>query len=354
MAEHEAASDHLSDLPTHAPRGVFGAVLLAVDGDGAIDWSATGETIERLCAAGLDGIYTNGTACEFHSQTEAEFDRLSGLVAETASRHGTPFQIGISQTNPRVARERLRRIVTLAPSAAQFTLPDWWPPSDEEILHFVAGLAETAPELPLVLYNPPQAKRRLTVEEIAKLREVVPTLIGAKLAGGDADWYTEMRRHLRGFSVFVPGHTLATGYTQGAHGSYSNVACLNPAGALAWWMQIRSDPEGAAAVEARIQAFMTDHVLPFRARYKVSDAALDKAMAAAGGWAPIGPRLLWPYSWVPEAESRLLASAARAAFPEWWQELIGPDRVPKRSGVRGQIADQGAAVPRDVHGTPEI
>jgi dihydrodipicolinate synthase/N-acetylneuraminate lyase len=170
-----------------------------------------------------------------------------------------------------------------------------------------------------VLYNPPKAKRRLTIEEIAKLREAVPTLIGAKLPGGDAAWYTKMRRHLPGFSVFVPGHALATGHAQGAHGSYSNVACLNPAGALAWWMQICSDPEGAAAVEARIQAFMTDHVLPFRARYKVSDAALDKAMAAAGGWAPIGPRLLWPCSWVPGAESRLLASAARAAFPEWWQ-----------------------------------
>ena len=79
-----------------------------------------------------------------------------------------------------------------------------------------------------------------------------------------------------------------------------------------------SGAPGAVEIEARIQAFLSDHVLPFRARYRVSDAALDKAMAAAGGWGNIGPRLLWPYSSVPHVEIAPLAMAARARFPEWW------------------------------------
>jgi dihydrodipicolinate synthase/N-acetylneuraminate lyase len=251
-------------------------------------------------------------------QTEDEFDRLSALVAEEANRAGIPFQIGISQSNPRVAHERLRRAVRLSPSAVQFTLPDWWPPSDDEILRFAKSLAETAPGLPLVLYNPPHAKRRLALEDIARLRDAVPTLIGAKLPGGDDNWFDEMRRLLPGFSVFVPGHTLATGYAWGAHGSYSNVACLSPKGAMSWWRQILSGALGAIEMQVRVQAFLSDHVLPFRARYRVSDAALDKAMAAAGGWGNIGPRLLWPYSSVPDVEIAPLAMAARARFPEWW------------------------------------
>ena len=40
--------DHLSHLPAHAPRGVWGAVMLAIDDRGAIDWEATEETIARL------------------------------------------------------------------------------------------------------------------------------------------------------------------------------------------------------------------------------------------------------------------------------------------------------------------
>ncbi|TIS56686.1 MAG: dihydrodipicolinate synthase family protein [Mesorhizobium sp.] len=310
--------DHLAHLPAHAPRGVWGAVMLAIGDHDAIDWSATEETIARLCASGVDGIYSNGTACEFHCQTEPEFDRLCGLVAGTAGRAHLPFQIGISQSNPRVARQRLMRVSALRPAAVQFTLPDWWPPSDDEVMRFVSGLAEAAPDTPLVLYNPPHAKRRLTLDGIAGLRAAVPSLIGAKLPGGDASWYADMRRELPGFSFFVPGHTLATGYSQGAHGSYSNVACLNPKGAVRWWHMIRTDAAAAAKVEARIQAFLTAHVLSFRARYNVSDAALDKAMAAAGGWAPIGPQLLWPYGSVPDEEIASLAAAARRAFPEWW------------------------------------
>ncbi|MGX9575574.1 dihydrodipicolinate synthase family protein [Mesorhizobium sp. f-mel] len=311
--------DHLTHLPAHAPRGVWGAVMLAIDDRRAIDWEATAETIARLCASGVDGIYSNGTACEFHCQTEPEFDRLCDLVATIAGRARLPFQIGISQSNPRVARERLMRMSALRPAAVQFTLPDWWPPSDGEVMRFVGGLGETAPDMPLVLYNPPHAKRRLTLEGIARLRAAVPSLVGAKLPGGETSWYADMHRELPGFSVFVPGHMLATGFAHGAHGSYSNIACLSPKGAVMWWRMIRTDAAAAAEVEKRIQAFLATHVLPFRARYNVSDAALDKAMAAAGGWAPLGPRLLWPYSSVPDGEIATLAEAARTAFPEWWQ-----------------------------------
>jgi hypothetical protein len=31
----------------------------------------------------------------------------------------------------------------------------------------------------------------------------VPSLVGLKTAGGDDDWYTSMRKHLSGLSVFV-------------------------------------------------------------------------------------------------------------------------------------------------------
>ncbi|TIT03112.1 MAG: hypothetical protein E5W87_06800, partial [Mesorhizobium sp.] len=54
--------DHLTHLPAQAPRGVWGAVMLAIDDHGAIDWEATEVTIARLCATGVDGIYSNGTA----------------------------------------------------------------------------------------------------------------------------------------------------------------------------------------------------------------------------------------------------------------------------------------------------
>jgi dihydrodipicolinate synthase/N-acetylneuraminate lyase len=296
--------------------GIWGAVLLAVDGRGEVDWGAVDEELAILCASGLHGIYTNGSAGEFHNQTEGEFDRLTELTARRARQAGVPFQIGVCHSNPRVSRERLRRIAVLTPDAVQIVLPDWWPPTLEDALRFVAGMAEAAGSVPLVLYNPPHAKRNLTLAEIAALKRAAPSLVGAKLAGGDASWYAEMRAQIPDLAVFIPGHFMATGCLAGGRGSYSNVACLSPRGAVRWWEQFRADPQGALAFEPQVVAFIERHMIPLREREGLSNVALDKAMASAGGWGPLGPRLLWPYTSASDEAVAAIAAAARRELPE--------------------------------------
>jgi dihydrodipicolinate synthase/N-acetylneuraminate lyase len=307
-----------------APQGIWGAVLLPVDMQGAIDWAALVEEIDILCASGLTGLYTNGTAGEFHAQTEAEFDRLTDLVAARAGAAGVPFQIGVCQSNPRVARERLARCRNIGAAGAQIILPDWWPPSPPEIDRFIDGMQEAAGDLPLILYNPPHAKVRLSLDQIAALRARAPGLVGAKLPGGDAAWYEERRRLLPGFSVFVAGHTVAFGRPLGADGAYSNVACLSPLLALLHWRLAQDDPPRALDLEARIQAFMQTHVVPLVASHGLSHAALDKLMAAVGGWGPVSERLMWPHVSAPPGMVAAVAGAARALLPE----MVMP-RLPK-------------------------
>lgn len=298
------------------PGGIWGAVLLPIDFNGEIDWAALTEEIEILCESDLAGIYTNGSAGEFHNQTEAEFDRISETVSSIAGRTGKNFQIGVSCTNPRVARQRLERVVSFRPNAVQFTLPDWWPPTDVEALRFVEGMQIAAQDTPLVIYNPPHAKVRLSFEQISKLRTVAPGLVGAKLPGGDASWYTARRNLDSGFSVFVPGHSVAFGRPNGADGSYSNVACLSPNGAVRLWDMIESDPVGANEIETRIVNFFTEFVLPLARKDGLSDPALDKLLAAAGNWGPVGPILLWPYSSATNDDVITIRQAALQALPE--------------------------------------
>ncbi|WP_309082797.1 dihydrodipicolinate synthase family protein [Chelativorans sp.] len=297
-------------------KGVWGAVLLPVGKGGAIEWSALQEQLCALRESGLHGIYTNGTAGEFHNQIEEEFDRLTEIVSSFCRGAALPFQIGVSHTNARVARERLARAAAFRPDAVQVTLPDWWAPTYEEAERFVLGMAEAAPDLPLVLYNPPHAKRRLSLDQIAALQAAVPTLVGAKLPGGDDAWYKTLRRTLMNLAVFIPGHFMASGCLAGGRGSYSNVACLSPAGAVRWWRQLRVEPDAALLFEKRVVRFMQERVLPLSARYGLSNAALDKAMAAAGGWCTIGPALLWPYSSAPAEAVTALGEAARRDLPE--------------------------------------
>jgi dihydrodipicolinate synthase/N-acetylneuraminate lyase len=292
-------------------------LLLPIAEDDAIDFGRLALEIETLIAAGVDGIYSNGTAGEFHNQTEAEFDRIQALLAGRCRAAGTPFVIGACQPDPRISLDRVRRAAVLAPAGIQVILPDWWPVTDREAVTFLRMAATAADGVPLILYNPPHAKRVLGPSALAAILADVPEVIGVKLADGDAAWYEAARRHLSRLALFVPGHHLATGVREGvAAGAFSNVACLGPAGAQRWTATMRADLDHALDIERRLCAFMDEHIVPFRRDRGYSNAALDKLLAAIGGWAPVGPRLRSPYAWIDGAEAERLRPIAQAMVPE--------------------------------------
>lgn len=298
-------------------RGTWGTILLPINADDTIDYGRLDAEIVTLTAAGLNGIYSNGTAGEFHTQTEEEFDRISHVVAYRAEERGMPFQLGACHPIAQVAIERIRRARQLHPGAIQVILPDWLPVGEEEAVAFLERMAEAAAPVGLVLYNPPHAKRVLTVAQIAKLRAAVPALVGVKIGDGPASWYATVRRHLADLSVFVPGHHLATGMLAGAHGSYSNIACLHPAGAARWNRLIRTEPMRALDTERRLLAFFQEHLAPLAAR-GFSGAALDKLLCVLGEWTDVGLRLRWPYLSIPGEVAEQLRPRVRAAVPEFF------------------------------------
>jgi len=300
--------------------GTWATLLLPIKPDDNVDYIRLGEEIDVLIASGVDGIYSNGTAGEFYAQSEDEFDRIQGLLAEKCERAGLPFQIGASHTSAQIMLERLRRAVALHPSAVQVILPDWYPLAMDEILKFFERLATVADGVGLVLYNPPHAKRVLSPAELGKLRREVPTLVGIKVMGGDPAWYVSMREQVPGLSVFVAGHQLASGFAQGAAGAYSNLACLQPRGAQRWYQQMKNDLPGAIELERRIGAFLEEFIMPFKCDQEYSNQALDKLLAAIGGWAPVGTRLKWPYRWVPEEDVVPLRPVAPRVLPELFAE----------------------------------
>jgi dihydrodipicolinate synthase/N-acetylneuraminate lyase len=301
--------------PKAALQGNWATLLLPIADDESIDFGRLAEEIDLLVAAGVDGIYSNGTAGEFHNQSEREYDAIQTLLAERCG--ALPFVIGACQPDPSIARERVARARTLAPAAIQVILPDWWPVTDAEAIDFLELMAESAGAVPLVLYNPPHAKRVLSPLELGRLVRAVPSVAGIKLADGDAAWYAAAKAHLSGTALFVPGHHLATGVSHGvAAGAFSNVACLSPSGAQAWTDRMAVDIESALDLERRICRFMDEHVVPFRTQHGYSNAALDKLLAAIGAWGPVGTRLRRPYRWIPEGEAARLRPIARSLMPE--------------------------------------
>ncbi len=303
-------------------RGNWATLLLPIRSDDSIDYDILGAELDVFATALVSGAYSNGTAGEFFSQSEAEFDRINRMLAESCERSGIPFQVGVSQMSPQLSLERLRRSRALEPSGFQLILPDWYPPTMDDVHRFLDVMESTADPIPLVVYNPPHAKRRLVPAEWAEIVERHPGVVGIKVADGDADWYEAMRPVSDKISVFVPGHHLATGLSRGARGAYSNVACLSP-------RRVRRGGTSSACgipaeglkLEARIVSFINEQVMPLITMRKLPNMGADKVMAVAGGWLPgMSTRIRWPYEGAPMDEAKRIGAEARSSLPELFHE----------------------------------
>ena len=121
--------------------GNWATLLLATDSAGRIDWCKLEDEIDTLVASRPDGIYSNGTACEFYSQSPEEFVRISELLSDKCERAGIPYQIGVSHPSAQESRERLRMVRHLHPGAVQVILPDWFPIDDAGAVRFLQEMA---------------------------------------------------------------------------------------------------------------------------------------------------------------------------------------------------------------------
>lgn len=308
----------MNKLTAKTLKGNWATLLLPIKPDESIDFTLLRDEIDGLIEAGVDGIYSNGTAGEFHNQTEAEFDQINLILAEKCKKSSIRFQIGCSHPAPVISLERLKRSVYLNPDAVQLILPDWVITSDSEQINFLKKMESEAQEIPLVLYNPPHAKLELKPKDYLKFKDEIPSLIGIKVLSRDEPWVAEMREFASHLSIFVPGHFLAKGVQSGiASGAYSNVACINPVAAQKCWELMKTDLEEALRIEKNILKFFETCIAPYQ-KQGYSNPALDKFLAAVGGYIKIPTKLRWPYKWISEDDILSVRKQAKQLIPDFF------------------------------------
>jgi dihydrodipicolinate synthase/N-acetylneuraminate lyase len=222
------------------------------------------------------------------------------------------YQLGASHPCPHTALERLRRGRDYAPGAFQVILADWWPTRMEDAIRCLERFAAVADPIPLVLYNPPHAKRVFTADEVRQLKAAVPALIGCK----GTQYEQLLPDGVPGLALFAGGRVLADAWPKGARGAYSEVACMNPWGAVRWYELMTRDLPAAQEIGRRLTAWRARHIVPLNQQLGFAGPYNDKLFAAIGDWAPIGTRMRWPYRGVEPALAASLRPAARAEVPE--------------------------------------
>ena len=106
----------------------------------------------------------------------------------------------------------------------------------------------------------------------------------------------------------------------GAHGAYSNMACLNPYAAQSWYNMIEKELDAAFELEVRINTFMSDLIAPFITEMGYPNHACDRFMAQIGGWLDVGSRLRWPYRSIPEELTDGYRKKAKQIIPEFFEK----------------------------------
>jgi dihydrodipicolinate synthase/N-acetylneuraminate lyase len=305
-------------------KGVWAGVTLSWDEDYSLDEASFRENLSRLCASKVHGVYTTGSTGEFYAVDFSEFKLIVDIITEVVPPSGIPVQIGCCADDTRDVQRQIEYAARSGADGVQIVVPYWMELTDTEMLEYFKAVAKVAPELPLIHYNIPRAKRFLTGADYRRILEAAPNLIGVKFtfAGTHFGQLQQALQITPGLSYFVGEDLLVSAMQLGAKGSYSSMVCTNPG----FMQELFSLAEGrewdkAIAKQWRLAHFFRDlEVLMEELELGGIDPVADKGLAVASGYFTGHQRTRPPYvGWSDKGVVRV-----RAWLKEHYPEFLAP------------------------------
>ncbi|PZU97057.1 MAG: 4-hydroxy-tetrahydrodipicolinate synthase [Pseudanabaena sp.] len=168
----------------------FGRLLTAMitpfDREGAVDYDRAEQLAIHLVETGTDTIVVCGTTGESPTLSwDEEYKLFSVIQAAIAGRAKIMAGTGSNSTSEAIAATQ--KAAHLGLDGTLQVTPYYNKPPQEGLYQHFRAIAESAPDLPLLLYNvPSRTGSRLEPETVARLAEI-PSIFGIKEATGDLD-----------------------------------------------------------------------------------------------------------------------------------------------------------------------
>jgi 4-hydroxy-tetrahydrodipicolinate synthase len=287
--------------------GVHPAIVTIFDERLAIDHDAVAAEVERLIEGGVHGLVACGTMGEANSLSATERrDVVSTAVRAAGGR--VPVCAGVSAPTAELAVGYARDSAA-AGASSLMTLPPLLYGADRRELSEYLRTVGSATELPVMLYNNPEASGvDLAPELLAELVADVPAIEAIKETSGDVRRIAELLARCPDTDVLVGGDDWALeGAAAGAVGWISGVAVVLPAECVRLWeLASAGELAEARALYRRLLPLARLDMTPKLVQY--FKGALD-AFGLAGGVCR-SPRLP-----LGEPERAVLDAAVVAAAP---------------------------------------
>jgi dihydrodipicolinate synthase/N-acetylneuraminate lyase len=267
-------------------RSVIPALLTPFQDDLSLAPERLAENARGLVERGIRDVVVCGTMGEAGALSDDE----RRIVIETAIASGARVTVGISSPDGPGAASRAEAAASLGAIGLMCLPPTTYVADERELdAHFAAVTSAT--DLPVMLYNNPEAARQdLTPETIVRLAEHHERIVAVKECSGDARRIAHLVE-LAGerLEVLVGGDDWALeGYASGALGWVSGVANVAPELCLELESLVADgDLDGARACHTRLLPLARLDMTPKLVQY--FKAALDLTGSHGGPTRP--PRL---------------------------------------------------------------
>ncbi len=268
--------------------GIWAGVTMSWDEKFRFDEKIYAENIKRCISAKVYGVYTTGSTGEFYAIDYPEFCRMVDIQAELCGKAKMPLQIGCCSD----ATHKTIQLMEYAASkkevgAAQVNVPYWMELTDRELLQFFKDIYTACPDLPIVHYNIPRAKRFLQGDDYLRILEVCPTLIGVKytFAGTHFAQLQDTIMKTPMLSYFVAENLLGSAMQLGARGCCSSLIATNPKFMMTYYAKAQAGKwNEVIKMQQKASKFFADAEAFVSARGEGSiDPVFDKGLAVAAG-----------------------------------------------------------------------
>ena len=274
--------------------------------------------IERICRAGVPGVYTAGTSGEFYAMEFDEWQAVTRATVEECKKHGTPSMIGVTSTYTIGAQRRAQYAAELGADAIQLALPYWMEVDDSQVVPFFKTVTEACPGLAFTIYETDRARKMLSVEQHHAVHKATGCYLAVKSNVGTIGCSGKGCEQLSEFvNVWVGERLWETLGPHGAVGAASGLVYMNPRVVLHMSDLLKQNKWDEMTPWTNLIVRLIDGGLKgFLSERRFTDTAFDHLMSVTTGFLTMSVRSRGPYTSATDEDVRLLRTWMETNTPE--------------------------------------
>lgn len=211
-------------------KGIYVPILTPVKNNEEVDVDKLREHVNYIIEKGVHGILAHGSNGEFYMFDDDDYELITRVIVEE-TRGRVPVLMGIGAIRTSKAIKLAKMGERLGVDGISLLQPMFLKPTDKELFLYFKEIADSVPNLPVLLYNNPRVGYTMSGDLVEKLAREVKNMKGMKDSSGDINQLMEFIRRTRDleFKVFGGKDTMIyAALAVGAVGSVCSTANMFP------------------------------------------------------------------------------------------------------------------------------